>query len=102
MRACGRLDGIASLLPDPDLLLYELDEAPRVQFDDVAAVSNYVAACELGVLLLADGLPISTRLLLQIRGRDDSLPALLRAALVHVQFETIHPFLDGNAGLGVC
>ncbi len=32
--------------------------------------------------------------------KKSKLPPLIRAGLAHVQFETIHPFLDGNGRLG--
>ncbi|MCB9920214.1 MAG: Fic family protein [Planctomycetes bacterium] len=179
--ACGRLDGVSALLPDPDLFLYayvrreavlssqiegtqsslsdlllfEMEEAPGVPFDDVVEVSNYVAAMEHGLARLGDdhgGLPLSSRLLREVHGKllargrgaekepgefrrsqnwiggtrpgnaqyvppppqrvqdcmaalerflhDPDVPALIKAALAHVQFETIHPFLDGNGRTG--
>lgn len=176
--ACGRLDGVAAFLPDPDLFLYsyvrreallssqiegtqsslsdlllfELDEAPGVPFDDVVEVSNYVAALEHGQKLLAKTLPLSSRLLREVHGKllmrgrgarkmpgqfrttqnwiggtrpgnarfvppppaavpdlisdlerfihNESFSPIVKAGIAHVQFETIHPFLDGNGRVG--
>ena len=90
--ALGRLDGIATILPETslflysyvrkeavlssqiegtqsslsDLLLFENDEAPGVPIDDVQEVSNYVAALEYGIKRLRDGFPISLRLIREI------------------------------------
>jgi Fic family protein len=178
--AVGRLDGVTAILPSTplflfmyvrkeallssqiegtqsslsDLLLFENDEIPRVALDDVAEVSNYVAAMEHGLKRLREGFPLSLRLIREMHaillqsGRgasqqpgefrrtqnwiggtrpgnalfvpppqdrldeclnafekflhvdDPQLPPLIKAGLAHVQFETIHPFLDGNGRLG--
>lgn len=178
--ALGRLDSVSSLLPDTalflytfvrkeavlssqiegtqsslsDLLLFEIEEAPGVPFDDVREVSNYVRALEHGVKRVRGGFPISNRLFREVHGKllakgrgsekqpgefrtsqnwiggsrpgvatfvppppdkvlacmselekflhdePERTPVLLKAAFAHVQFETIHPFLDGNGRLG--
>ncbi len=93
--ACERLDGICTLLPDPDLFLYgyvrreavlssqiegtqsslsdlllfELDEAPAAPVDDVVDVSNCVNAMEHGMARLRKGFPLSNRLLREIHAR---------------------------------
>jgi Fic family protein len=93
-RALGRLDGVASLLPDTalfvtmyvrkeallssqiegtqssfsDLLLHESNEAPGVPLDDVQEVSNYVAAMNHGLERIRGGFPLSLRLIREIHG----------------------------------
>lgn len=178
--AIGRLDAVGTSLPNTslfiysyvrkeavlssqiegtqssisDLLMFEREAAPGVPLDDVVEVSNYVAALNHGMKLMADGLPVCNRLVREVHrellssGRgsklmpgefrqsqnwiggsrpgnaryvppphgevarcmgdlerflnaaDDGVPTLIRAGLAHAQFESIHPFLDGNGRVG--
>jgi Fic family protein len=179
-RALGRLDGITSLLPSPELFLYmyirkeavlssqiegtqstltdllrfESEAKAGKPLDDVREVSNYVDAMMYALDRLKT-LPLSLRLIHDMHGRllqsgrgqsanpgefrrsqnwiggtrpgnalfvppppgeeldrcldaferfmhDEAsqLPVLIKAGLLHVQFETIHPFLDGNGRIG--
>lgn len=91
-QSLGRLDGLASLLPNlslfiyayvrkeavlssqiegtqsslSDLLLFENGEAPGVPLNDVQEVSNYVAALNHGLERLREGFPLSLRLIREI------------------------------------
>jgi len=93
-QSLGRLDGLASALPNlslfiyayvrkeavlssqiegtqsslSDLLLFENGEAPGVPLHDVLEVSNYVAALNHGLDRLRGGFPLSLRLIREIHG----------------------------------
>jgi hypothetical protein len=60
----SQIEGTQSSLSD--LLLFEIEEAPGVPFDDVREVSNYVRALEHGVRRVRENFPISSRLLTRI------------------------------------
>ncbi len=147
----SQIEGTQSSLSD--LLAHEVGEAVPVPQDDVAEVSNYIAALDHGLKRMQeDDFPLSLRLLKEMheillrsgRGQnlapgeyrrtqnwvggtrpgnavfippphthlmellgdlekflhDDDVSPLLKAALAHLQFETIHPHLDGNGRLG--
>ena len=177
-RALGRLDGIASVLPNPDMfvamyvreeavlssqiegtqstlddvLRFEMNEKGQEQPKDVTEVVNYVRAMNYGLARLKK-LPLSLRLIREIhaelmrgvRGGNRTpgefrhsqnwiggsspsnavfvpppisemqealnnlekfmhapagYPVLIHCGLIHCQFETIHPFLDGNGRVG--
>jgi len=48
----------------------------------------------------ADAVPDAMLALEKWIHTEDALPPLVRAGLAHAQFETIHPFLDGNGRIG--
>ena len=54
----SQIEGTQSSLAD--LLLFELEDAPGVPFDDVVEVSGYVAAMEHGIARLHEGFPLSS------------------------------------------
>jgi len=88
-QALGKLDAVADVLPDSNLLLYyyvrkeavlssqiegtqsslsdlllhESGEAPSVPIDDVIEVSSYVAALEHGLKRVKEGFPVSLHLI---------------------------------------
>lgn len=71
---------------------------------EVRRIQNWIGGTRPGN---ADFLPPPPHLLPEVLSAferyihaDDGLPPLVRIGLLHVQIETIHPFLDGNGRIG--
>ncbi len=80
------LDRIAGELRQTQNWIGDSDESPRG--------AEFIPPNERRVLDLLDDLCV-------FAARDD-VPAIAQAAIVHAQFETIHPFADGNGRIGRC
>ena len=86
-----------------DLLLFESDAEPGVPIDDVEEVSNYVAATQRGLRRIAGGVvECLDNFEHFLHDEKHQVPLPVEAGLLHLQFETIHSFLDGNGRLGDC
>ena len=62
----SQIEGTQSSLSD--LLLFEHDVVPGVPEEDVRETTNYLAALNLGLRSMEEGLPLSLRLLKQVHG----------------------------------
>jgi Fic family protein len=78
----------------------------RLQPGELRTTQNWIgpAGCTLGTATFVPPpdhvVPQALSDLEKFLHKDNSLPPLVKIALAHVQFETIHPFLDGNGRVG--
>jgi len=87
-------------------ILIEGTRGSRFNPGEFRTVQNYIGR-KGGTILQADFIPpppgyipdLMTNLEKFINSEDE-LPPLVKIALIHSQFETIHPFLDGNGRMG--
>jgi Fic family protein len=71
---------------------------------EIRRTQNWIGGTRPGNAVFVPAPPEELTLLLAdlekyIHARSD-LPAIVRISLAHVQFETIHPYLDGNGRIG--
>jgi len=84
------IEGTRGSLLDPGKIRYEQN---FIGADDSIFAAKYIPPPPESVLPLMQDLEHFIQ-------SKDKIPPLIRTALIHAQFETIHPYLDGNGRMG--
>lgn len=105
MRTPDGLPISVRLLCDAHRLLLDGVRGSGKQPGELRRSQNWIGGTRPGNAVFVPPPPESVATLLNelerfIHYDDSKLPPLVKIALVHAQFETIHPFLDGNGRIG--
>lgn len=93
------------LIRDAHQILLDGVRGANKQPGELRRSQNWIGGSRPGTAVFVPPPPEQVPLLLGdlerfIHAEPDPLPPLVTIALVHAQFETIHPFLDGNGRIG--
>ena len=93
------------LIPEPHGRLLQDGRGASKQPGEFRTSQNWIGGTRPGNAMFVppppqEVMPYPGALELFLHDQDAGLPPLIRAGLAHVQFETIHPFLDGNGRVG--
>jgi Fic family protein len=105
MRDPGGLPLSVRLLSDAHRLLLDGARGSSKQPGELRRSQNWTGGTRPGNAVFVPPPPERVPALLAdlerfIHDASQTLPPLVKTALVHLQFETIHPFLDGNGRIG--
>ncbi|MFZ2122954.1 MAG: Fic family protein [Rhodoferax sp.] len=105
MRDPGGLPLSVRLLSDAHRLLLDGARGSSKQPGELRRSQNWTGGTRPGNAVFVPPPPERVPALLAdlerfIHDASQALPPLVKTALVHLQFETIHPFLDGNGRIG--
>jgi Fic family protein len=102
----GRLDGIARVIPDPDFLLLKDGRGSHATPGEFRKTQNWIGPDGARIeqaTFVPPPVPEMEEALGELESflnEEGRYSTLIEVGLAHAQFETIHPFLDGNGRVG--